>query len=140
MAETTQAMPKSLAREILTKRGRRHYPGEDFETIIQLIMDDYDPESHFGEQMRDFLANHPEYAPWHMLFISSSEGAAEDTYAARDWKNERLAWVETEATSEGSPHQEEARKMFNDLLTEDLVRRELCRALLRYHPTRLKIF
>jgi hypothetical protein len=99
-------MTRRMAREILMKRGRRHYPDEDYETVIQSMMDDYDPESHFDEQMEDFLRNHPEYSVWRMLFIG------EGREGEQDWRKERRAWLEAEGS-------EEARRILEDLIIVD---------------------
>jgi hypothetical protein len=125
-------MSRRMAREILMRRGRRHYPDEDFETVIQHIMDDYDPESHFDEQMEDFLRNHPEYATWHWLFTGEEP-------TVQDWKKEQRTWLEREAEDYEHPIKAaEARSLLEDLILTELAIEAMVEALRWYQPSYLK--
>jgi len=125
-------LSRTLARNILMKRGKKHYPNEDYDVIIQHIMDDYDPENHFDEQMNDFLRNHPEYAPYRLLFIHASEIRAVENHGKEDAKAERMAWLEQEA--EDGEFKDEAKKMIQEIVIDEAAIDAIVELLQDYNP------
>lgn len=81
-------LPKGMARQILLARMKRLYPDSDYETLVENMMDDYDPMVTFNENM-DSLARSGRWSAFAKAFGYASDAEAGQFTAAEAGEYER---------------------------------------------------